>query len=132
MKHWTPTLQTKFNKDGDCLAACIATLFPISIEAVPFFEEGDHDWQAKLSIWFEKTFNKFIVGVRYEDMPTAIEQMRGLVITTIKSTNEKVERHAVVSEGGVIVFDPMRGEIEEKLTVEHDPAFFCIGDIFKK
>lgn len=44
-----PVFQTQFGEDGNCLAACIASLLEIPIERVPLIANKKHgDWNATL------------------------------------------------------------------------------------
>ncbi len=46
--------QTKFGKEGNCFAACVASLLEIDIDKVPFFGE-DEEWSV-----YEDTINRFL------------------------------------------------------------------------
>ena len=123
-----PTLQTKFGKEGNCLAACIATLYVVDIDKVP--TASDHTWDKEMSEWFSAKFNKFMIPLRLHDLDYNIFG-GSFIITIIDSDNPDVERHAVITKGDKIVFDPMKGVITKELKQESDPVYLVIGDMFK-
>lgn len=126
-EYYSPTLQTKFGKEGNCLSACIATLYPVDINEVPLFSDDDLNWVSYFSSWFQGRFNKFVITVRV--LEDDIELFKGsLVIASILSPHPEVERHAVITKGGKIVFDPMAGEVNIPLRYSDDPVFLIIGD----
>lgn len=125
----TPTLQTTFGEKGNCLSAVIATMFDVKIEDVPFFEDYDEHWLEKLSAWASVNLNKFMVLVNLGDINDCRIFNGSLIITGINSDNEKVERHAVITRGKRIVFDPMVGFVDEELTRIMEPKFFIFGDM---
>lgn len=124
-QYYNPTKQTKFNHKGNCLSACIATLFPVDIDEVPFLND-DSDWTYRLSKWFDYKFGKYVIPVSMGQSQR--ELLNGsLVITCINSPNPIVDRHAVITKNGRIVFDPMVGEVDLVLTEDQEPEFLIIG-----
>jgi hypothetical protein len=126
---YNPTLQTKFDNDGDCLSACIATLFDIHINDVPWFAENDDNWIFNLSDWMQKMFGKYVVSVKFNSVEQVNLLGDSLIITTIISPNPDVERHAVITQKYRIIFDPMNGPVNEIITEDHDATFLIIGDV---
>jgi hypothetical protein len=123
-----PILQNKFGDEGNCLAACISSLFGCPIGEVPFYENDDSEWQIKLSKWFSKQFNKFIILARFDDNGVFDMVCDSLLITLIDSPNPNVERHAVITQNSRIIFDPMIGFVDEPLKKSQNPSFMIIGD----
>ena len=122
-------LQTTFDEKGNCLQAVIATLFNIPIDDIPCFADDEDNWIYSMSQWMTKNFNKFVVSIKFVD-PKEIKLLNNsLIITTINSPNPKVERHAVISKNGKIVFDPMVGGLNIKLTDNMEPLYLLIGDV---
>ena len=124
-----PILQTKFDKDGNCLAACIATIYSVDIDSIPSL--SDHIWDKEISEWFAKQFNKFIIPMRLHDLEDSVFN-GSFVLTVINSENPNIERHAVITQGNKIVFDPMLGVIDKELKQESDPVFLVIGDLINE
>lgn len=125
--YYKPTLQTVRGGKGNCLSACIATLFPIHIDDVIFFED-DYEWVAPLSVWCGEQLGKFVIPVNLSDdlYPLLCGSM---IITTLDSSKTHTERHAVIVQDGYIVFDPMCGEVYRKLPDDCNPVFLLFGDI---
>lgn len=48
----TPVTQDKFGLEGNCMAACIASIFDLPLSEVPNFAEGNGNGQ-----WFAKLWN---------------------------------------------------------------------------
>ena len=120
-----PTLQTKFNEQGNCLAAAISTLFDISIDEVPFFEE--ENWVLSLSRWASSKLGVFIVQVKLAEPSDHALFCGSLLITTIDSDNPKVDRHAVITKDGRIIFDPMVGAVNTPILSSMDPTFLVMS-----
>lgn len=129
-KYYNPTLQTKFGEEGNCLAACIATLYPVSIDEVPFYLDTDDDWIFSLSEWLGRKLDKYLITVRLQDECHLNLFNGSLVIASVKSPNPAVERHAVITCRNKIVFDPMIGECCYAIDlVQDDPVFVLVSDV---
>ena len=61
----TPILQTKFGNDGNCLAACIASLLEIDIDSVP--NPHSENWQNELNEWLVENHGIYILTVGFFD-----------------------------------------------------------------
>lgn len=131
MDYYKPTLQTKFNEKGNCLAAVIATLYDIGIDDVPNLLNNEKTWEHNLSKWFASEFNKYIMVVGLGDLTQMPLFMNSMIMTTIESNSihPEVKRHAVISQGDYIIFDPMQGIVKILLTMEMKPNFLIVGDI---
>lgn len=123
--------QTKFNKEGNCLSACVASMLNIDIATIPDFKK-DNIWHIELSDFLKENLNMFcmLVNIDFEDMENIFQD--SIVITCINSDNPdpEVERHAVLSQRGTIVFDPNIGEISKLITKDLDPTFIIISGIY--
>lgn len=74
-----------------------------------------------------KKFRKCVISVDFTD-DRHIDLLNGsLVITTI--SRPYLGRHAVVSKNGNIVFDPMVGEVDVKITYDMNPLYLLIVSI---
>lgn len=131
-KYYKPTLQTTYGEEGNCLAACIATLYPVSIDEVPFYLDVDEKWVFNLSEWFGIKLNKFLITVRLQEKQHLDLFNGSLIIASIRSPNPVVERHAVITCRDKVVFDPMLGECCYALDlVGGDPVFILISEVLK-
>ena len=128
---FNPVLQTTFGEEGNCLSACVVSLFDISIEEVPTFEEDEGKWAFELSCFMTKKFNKFIIPMRLERNKDMDIFNGSLIITGINSPNPKVDRHAVISQNNIIIFDPMVGKVDIAITKDMEATYMVIGDIMK-
>lgn len=133
--YFKPTLQTKFNEEGNCLAACLVSLFEIDIDIndIPDFvlQDDNVDWFMNFGAWVAEHLNKFVISVAFNEY-FGIELFRGsLLITSINSNCEHtdVERHAVITKNQRIIFDPMFGKVNRPLTSYLDPVFYIFSDI---
>lgn len=95
--------QTKFGaEDGNCLAACIACLFPVEIDAVPdFYAQAGALWHTAFERWAAQ------FGVR----PFTAWADGGVipiknVYHFIGGNSPRGVMHSVVGFGGEMVFDP--------------------------
>lgn len=110
-----PVDQTKEgHPDGDCLAACVASVFEVPLESLPDFAPVNDNWWGALQKWI---------------------QLRGLMPLEIKAHGSDIEAledcwhliaglsprgkfmHSVVGQRGELVHDPhpSRGGLESKL-----------------
>ncbi len=128
---YKPTLQTKFNNEGNCLAACIATLFDVSIDDVPS-DLDDDIWHFQISEWFSVTLNKFMLLITLDSSGVVALLNHSLCIVAINSPNPLVERHVVICQDELIVFDPMVGEVSNPLLSSMEPTYLIIADIQMK
>jgi len=126
-----PQKQTKHGIEGNCLSACIATLFNIDINNVPNFANAEEKWVVELSSWLNKKYNKFAMPVKLNSPEEVFIFNGSMIIISINSDNPDVERHAVISVDNRIVFDPKTGIInDEKLVIDNmDPTYILIGDV---
>jgi hypothetical protein len=124
-----PTLQTKFDEEGNCLSACIATLFDVAIDDVPVFADYEYRWVEKMSEWMCDRFGKYAVLIRFPEVEECRLFNGSHVIACIKSPNPLVERHAVIAKDGRILFDPMTGFVDCCISDDLDPTFIVFGDI---
>ena len=100
----TPILQTKFGNDGNCLAACIASLLEIDIDSVP--NPHSENWQNELNEWLVENHGIYILTVGFFDkeiVPVAL--LSGYIIGVGLSFNNR--KHAVLCRNGKVVHDPL-------------------------
>lgn len=97
-----PVDQTIFdNKRGNCYAACIASIFELSLEFVPSPNGNDDDFWPIYHSWFEKGNARVVTLTRGEWVPP-----ESYLIGTVKSPRFENTDHAVVIYGGKVVHDP--------------------------
>lgn len=107
-----PTYQTKFNKNGNCLEACIASILEIPIASIPKLGkyEQSGNWISKLNEWLSEKHGLVYVETNtpVEDIVVFFEQQPGGFYHVIigKTSSHKDIYHAVVGRCGNMVFDP--------------------------
>ncbi len=92
--------QTKTGKgEGNCLAACIASLLGCDIDIVPDYKE---EWYEKLNIWMLRKLGHVMISVDFlhNDMPNI------LLIAIGESSLFTGQKHAVIYRGSKQIFDP--------------------------
>jgi hypothetical protein len=129
MSYYNPTKQTKFGKKGNCLSAVVSTLFDVGIEDIPVFADDEEHWTVELSTWMSKNFGKFVCPMKLSCQEDFFIFCGSLMITGINSPHPNVERHAVITKGDKVVFDPMIGECNYQLTNDMDATFMVVGDV---
>lgn len=98
-----PVKQTIIGDNGNCLQACVASLFELELEEVPHFISYGDDWWfvykdflAERNITVTYSFNFVPVGSYY--------------IASVKSPRFKDGTHAVIcGPDGTIIHDPCPG-----------------------
>ncbi len=100
-----PVHQTKFGiGEGNCLQACIASLFDIALEDIPVFGNRS-DWYDRFTIFMVDRF-----GVQpIEVWPGKFfADLQGLYIASGPSPRGDFD-HSVILSGGTLAFDPYPG-----------------------
>lgn len=129
MNYYNPTKQTKFGNKGNCLSAVIATLFDVNITDIPVFADDEEHWAVELSKWMSRKFGKYVVPMKLAEPDDIFVFCDSLMITAINSNNPDVDRHAVITKGNMVIFDPMIGECNYPLTDDMDATFMVVGDV---
>lgn len=96
--------QTKFGSpDGNCFAACVASILEIGIDEVPDFKEGNGEWYQKYKQWLRNYAYDFIAikGFDSEDKDFCPH-----VYSIVGGTSPRGLDHAVVYFGMEMVHDP--------------------------
>ena len=106
------TLQTKFGKNGNCFAACVASITHKKIEDVPQFEEcgADGSWFTLLKEWCKA--NKYAIDYTFITP-------RGYSIACGKTSKYKRVKHACVYLNGKLCFDPHPSDEDGLVSVDY-------------
>lgn len=95
--------QTKFGgEDGDCLAACLATLLRLDIGEVPsFFSDDEGTWREKMGAWLvERGWGHLCIAGPPPDM-------LGPALTIVSGKSPRGDwLHATVWRGRELLHDP--------------------------
>lgn len=115
-----PVFQTIMDsQNGNCYAACLASILECSLEGIPnFMEKGPDRFDNILTKWLE-TKNFVILSVNIvRDEPSIIAIMKDVYsIGSIESPRFKDTLHAVVCKGFEIIHDP-RPDVSSPYTAE--------------
>lgn len=114
----TPVNQSKLYHpegihNGDCYAACLASLLELPLWMVPPFEQmfGRGDWRERTNVWLERLFGSELVrtdGHNPQHLPR---------FYIASGPASRGVHHSVIYEGGALVHDPHPSR-EGLLTVE--------------
>ena len=106
-----PVYQTKYGKEGNCLAASFASILEISLEEIPDIEPDEDQtkphisWRKKVNRWLNKDF-----GLAYVEVPPLGSWLWmaniGHHIIGGTSPRDPALGHAVVALNGDMVHDP--------------------------
>ena len=63
-----PVMQTKFDIEGNCFAACVASILEVSIDEVPWLKvsESWSDYQLRLNYYLKETHKIIIIWCNYD------------------------------------------------------------------
>jgi hypothetical protein len=111
-------------KHGDCMRACVASLFELPLEEVPHFVEHDNwyqlwsDWLAERNLRWSRAF----YSVRDDD-PTQLNGYPGDIywLATVKSP--RIKSRCNVCKGTALASHSWTGP--DSSYVEHDPPIIC-------
>lgn len=97
-----PVVQTRTGADGNCFAACLASILEIPLKQVPEFTEDD---------WLEEA-NEFLAkhGLHYQRVPM---YSRPSGYSTIEGISPRGGLHACVALDGELVWDPHPIEMDD-------------------
>lgn len=86
--------------DGDCLAACLASIFEVPLATIPNWIRHD-DWHDRYDRWLGQ------FGLQWWSFPNSSDWFpRGYSIASVASGHTEYE-HATVALDGTIVHNPM-------------------------
>lgn len=120
-----PVDQTRFGvPEGNCFAACVASLLELPLEQVPHFPDHGADWYSAFRDWLRA---RRLYPVCFEVKRPEDGRPDGMHILSGKSPRGEF-LHSVVAKGAYIVHDPhpsragIRTEEDAILLVPFDPA----------
>lgn len=94
--------QTKFGyPDGNCCAACLASIFEIDIETIPSWGVGS-DWYDRFTEWCVENLGLQPIDIEAE---TCVIEPKGYYLINGESKNGDFW-HSAVGMGGKVVHDP--------------------------
>ena len=111
-----PVHQTRLGKNGNCFAACLASIMEVPLEAVPDamddLDSGGYCWLKTYNAWLAETFSLYLLNIaRVNDLPggavcMASHMAEQAAYHLIGGKSERGMMHSVVAFQGNVVHDP--------------------------
>ncbi len=108
-----PIFMTKFGgaeapeeEQGNCMAACLASLFELELDDVPDFggKINNGTWYGILNVWLaQRNLELSFYPVKNVILPMLGYYMLAVKSTTLKNPNDG---HMVIAQNGTVVHDP--------------------------
>jgi hypothetical protein len=102
-----PVMQTKYGEDGNCFAACVASILEVSIDEVPWLIEPENweDYSLRLNKYLKEKHNLKLFQFGFDSLtnhyPDAITDGYYIVSGNIKGGLE----HSVIYKNGELIHD---------------------------
>lgn len=101
-----PVNQTRFGDDGNCVQACLASLFNLELSDVPHFIDEEvaagHGWYWAMQLWSMRKFSLYPVNLAVGGGHTAI--VDGYYC--VSGLSHRGRQHMCIAKNGVIIHDP--------------------------
>ena len=105
----TPTRQTRIGPNGNCFAACLASILDLPLHSIPEFVvvgESDDDFYNRVQE-FLKSRGLFYVQVSVSSpIASTLFNSGGAIFHTIEGVSPRGGQHATVGLNGKLVWDP--------------------------
>jgi hypothetical protein len=105
-----PVFQTKFNNEGNCFAACVASLLECDINNVPFLYEQEtwEKYEFRLNEFLKLEFKLFLITDEYdmEKYQYFLENDLKDSYSIVSGDAERGFFHAVIYKNGNLAHDP--------------------------
>jgi len=108
--------QSKFGNEGNCFAACIASILEIELDSLPFLADFNDNWKDYLNALntnLKSRFNLFIEYTTHENWESIFEDSfkDSYYIVSGESDQEGLE-HAVIFKNGTLQHNPNPNGVE--------------------
>ncbi len=108
-----PVQQTRLGKEGNCFAACLASILELPLEAIPdLMDSRCNTWLEKYNDWLLDSFRLYLWNLApASDLPSGVVCMathmcQQPAFHLIGGKSERGRMHSVVGFQGKLVFDP--------------------------
>lgn len=101
----TRVTQTRTGENGNCFAACLASIFDLPMESIPDFEVTEPGWLGRVAEFLE-LLDLYYVQVDTDDAMLAEMFRYGRTYTLMIGVSPRGGLHAVVALNGEMVHDP--------------------------
>ena len=98
--------QTRIGMEGNCFAACVASILELPIEAVPDYTEQAGGWFYRWQVWLVERGLRFRIIPANQGGAIGYEPPAGWAIMNVKSLTLPGELHSVVSWNGQMKWNP--------------------------
>ena len=126
-----PVFQTQFDipangesidptKHGDCFKACIASIFELPLDEIPYFVHHEDTWWSEFTLWCKDT--QQIIPMWLHGLTDPKLQTYYIAsVPSPRSTPESLANHEIVMKGSEVVHDPHPGyaNIQHKFPVSY-------------
>jgi hypothetical protein len=102
-KKMKKVFQTKFEKEGNCFVACLASILEISIEKIPEYKDGNGIWYKKYRKWLNQWGLDLIA---LTDWSGEAKEYIPLVFAIVSGISPRGLSHSVVYFGHEMIHDP--------------------------
>lgn len=102
--------QSKFGNEGNCFAACIASILETELDSLPFLADYNDDWEdylAALNEILKSRFNLFIDYTTYDYWESRFkDNFKDSFYIVSGDSNQEGFEHAVIFKNGVLHHNP--------------------------
>lgn len=107
--------QTKYGDTGNCMAACLASIFELDVSQIPDFFSGDgysdhESWWKNLNLWLNSVgYGILTASISMDDL----RKTKGyLIVSGITSSEGSSRWHATIWKDGVLFHDPNKNPVD--------------------
>lgn len=96
--------QTKFGKEGNCLAACLASLLEVDINLFPDISQEPSLWLSKINKYLIAEYELYLFPITLSDLEEAFQIMEDTIFIGSGYSNRGLF-HATLWKNGKMIFD---------------------------
>jgi hypothetical protein len=102
-----PVMQTKFGEDGNCFAACVASILEVSIDEVPWLKEPENweDYSLRLNNYLKEKHNLKLFAFEYDLVTNHYPDILTDGFYIVSGKIEGGLEHSVIYKNGELVHD---------------------------
>ncbi|MBC5772785.1 hypothetical protein H8S95_01810 [Pontibacter sp. KCTC 32443] len=100
--------QTKFNDEGNCFAACVASVLKCNIEDLPHLgvDEDWEEYEQRLNDYLRENYSTVLTHVSYDDWRDFINLYLRDSYCIVSGQSNRGYEHAVIYKNELLVHDP--------------------------
>jgi hypothetical protein len=93
-------MQTKFEDEGNCFAACLSSLFGVQITDVEYIVDGETGWLQRFEAWLN------VRGLTFAFVTADAHRLPDTLYIACGFTETRPQYHAVIYRADTLVHDP--------------------------